>query len=423
MSNRFNQALNYFTQGRIPVILVWSCLLLESVGTMVEIPVALMALLGIGLVVKRGKKLIWQGGGRLFSIFFLLVWVPGLISLPLAFSPAKAVIGILIIPRFYFAGLFIIATFDTPGRHQQLLRLASWVLLFWVGDALVQSVFGINLLGYHSPPSHVNGVFGERHIYLGSYLAVFSPLLLLYAQRKWSVWAQSLIFGAVWIVILLAGSRAGWIIFSVVLVAYFAFLLKENRQFAMRAAIGVMVVLVFGIIIGYHFSSGFDARLRLTMSVFNGGERTVNAAMTDRIPIWMATVKMIADHPWTGVGVRCFPYVYPQYAAPDDRFVNHGEGTGATHAHQLLLEVAAVSGMVGLVGLLGVFFMLITSWRQAEKDRRQWMLPYGLALCGILFPFNSTFAFYSSAWSQVFFWFVSLYLASSQHSLSMIEST
>ena len=399
----------HFDKPWLPVALVWSCLVLEPVGHSVEVPLGIMALAGMVLFRRQGRELAWKGSGRLFTGAFLLLWVPMLVSLPLAIRPGLTALNCFIFLRYYFAGLFVLATLGDVRRQRLLLQLSSWVLLFWIGDALLQAVRGVDLFGYAYPPERLNGIFG-RHIHLGIYLAVLSPLLLVHAQRSWRTWGRLLAFCGTLVVVLLAGSRAGWIILAVVFAAYFLYLLTENRRLALRFATGLALVLVVGTGLSYRFVPGFDARVAKSLLVFKGNEKAINTAISGRIPIWTVSLKMFAAHPWTGVGVRGYRYAYPRYAAPGDPVINHKTGIGAFHPHQLLLEVACEMGVVGLAGLLGFFVLLFDTWRRAGPEARRRMLPYGLALLGALFPLNTHLALFSSAWAQVIFWLVALYL-------------
>jgi O-antigen ligase len=284
--------------------------------------------------------------------------------------------------------------------------------LFWVADALVQAVHGVDLFGYVKlDPRHLNGVFG-RHLHLGVYLAVFSALLLVHARRFWRPWAQLASFAATAVVVLLAGSRGGWINFGLILAAYFVFLLGENRRLALRLAAGVALVLALGAAVSYRYAPGFDARVRQSLLVFKGDKRDINQAISGRVPIWTVSLKMFATHPLTGVGACSYRYAYPKYAAPNDPFYN--KKTGASHPHQILLETMSETGAIGLAGLLIFFAVLIGAWQRTGREGRRRMLPYGLALLGALFPINTGFALYSAIWGQVIFWFVSLYVASGQ---------
>ena len=74
-------------------------------------------------------------------------------------------------------------------------------------------------------------------------------------------------------------------------------------------------------------------------------------------------------HPLTGVGVRGFRYAYPAYAAPKDTFVDTASDTGASHAHQIVLEVLSETGVVGLVFWIAGVVFAVRAWLRADAAR------------------------------------------------------
>ncbi len=66
----------------------------------------------------------------------------------------------------------------------------------------------------------------------------------------------------------------------------------------------------------------------------------------DRILLWKAALRMVADHPWTGVGFGAFVREYPNYRLPGD------PNTTPPFAHNLPLSLAAETGLVGLLAFL-----------------------------------------------------------------------
>lgn len=66
----------------------------------------------------------------------------------------------------------------------------------------------------------------------------------------------------------------------------------------------------------------------------------------DRLLLWRAALRMVADHPWTGVGFGAFVREYPSYRLEGD------PNTAPPFAHNLPLSLAAETGLVGLAAFL-----------------------------------------------------------------------
>ncbi len=67
-----------------------------------------------------------------------------------------------------------------------------------------------------------------------------------------------------------------------------------------------------------------------------------NFALVERMAHWWAAYAMWLDHPWTGVGVGNYPVAYEAYRMP-------GWKEPLGHAHNMLLNAMAETGLVGLM--------------------------------------------------------------------------
>jgi O-antigen ligase len=175
----------------------------------------------------------------------------------------------------------------------------------------------------------------------------------------------------------------------------------------------IALVLCVGAIAAFawHDSVRFGARIERSLRALQGTEAAVDEASAGRLRIWRTAVAMSAAHPLTGVGARGFRYAYPDYARADDRFVDRASDTGASHAHQIVLEVLSETGMLGLLcWIAGTWFALRAWWRADAVARARAFAP-ALALVAMCFPLNTHLAFYSAWWGLLFWWLLALYCA------------
>ena len=123
---------------------------------------------------------------------------------------------------------------------------------------------------------------------------------------------------------------------------------------------------------------------------------------------------MFREHPLNGVGVRAFPDAYMVYAEPGDVHIEKSGGkSGATHAHNVVLEVMSDTGSIGLLGLLAALVFLARH-RTMPGERRE-AFPFALAVLLILFPLNSHFAIYGTYTSSLIWFLVGLWSAALRH--------
>jgi O-antigen ligase len=165
--------------------------------------------------------------------------------------------------------------------------------------------------------------------------------------------------------------------------------------------------------VAWKTSERFQTRMDRTLMVLQGSDQALDTALTGRLDIWRASVKMIEAHPVNGVGVRAYRYAYTQFAPPTDHFLTAetcGDGEGACHAHQLILEVLTETGAIGLLLWLAGVVLAWRFWLRAGAGRDA-AFPATVALAAMLFPLNTHLAFYSAWWGLLFAWLLGLWCA------------
>ena len=392
-----------------PVILVWSCLLLLPFGRLVEVPVVIMAICGIYLLTKR--RFVWNGNTPLilFTSVFIATWLPILISLPDAVNQQRTLLVAIKFIRFYFAGLFILHTLANTMAQERFLRLCAWLLLFWLADAIIQSIIGKDLFGFEPTNSRINALFGERHLKFSLTLAFLTPLLWEYARRNWPAWSQISVFIATVYVILVGGARSGWIGISVVITAYLVLIWLRSGRFPARSfAVVCFGSLAIGLVV-FQTSDDFARRWNHTMASVTGQVDSGSNPVEHRYWIWKGAITMTKANPFNGVGARGFRYAYADYAGPDDPYMQGQEPTIPTNSHQMLLEISSETGLIGIIGFGFMLYMLIRSAISAPTGTQLRIMPYGLCLVVAFFPFNTHWAYYSSYLSQLLWWLIALY--------------
>lgn len=391
-----------------PAWLVFTCLVLLPVGRASELPMLAMAIAGSVLIWRHRASLFADPGQRLFGALFLCIWLPILISLVDAVNPYKTASTTIFFPRHYLAGVFVIWTLQDARQRALLLRLAALLVAFWVFDALIQAVRGVDLFGFRYVSARLNGVYGEHHLDLGVALPTLAPFLLVALRRN--LWLLAIASVATSVVVLLAGSRGGWISYVLVCLLLLANEIRCRRlRWQTGAAIAALLIAILAAFTHIHPEA--QNRFQLTLGLFSGERQATDDAVSGRLVIWETAVKMIREHPVNGVGCSGFRHAYPGFVPPNDRFVNTESEIGAFHAHQLLLQVGTDTGLIGLTGLMLFFAIWLHSWRHADSSRKASALPFALAPLAWLFPLNTHSSFYSSQWSQLIWLLLALYCA------------
>lgn len=333
--------------------------------------------------------------------FFLAYWVPEFFSAFDAINAKRAWREVLLDLRYLpFLWLIALSVSNEKGRNLIFSGLAM-ISLFWALDGLVQVLTGFSLGGAMTE-DRLSGIFGSDNLKLGLVLAALSPFTLDWAHKRGGVWAWCAAAMLVGTVILWAGSRAAWVMLAIVLLA------SGWRVMGKRRLAIFLLILGLVFLASYISSPELRGRIDRTEAALMGGVEDVDHALSGRISIWRVAVKMSADHPVNGIGIRNFRDVYEQYALPDDPFIN-GEQEGAYHAHHWLLEVLSETGIIGLMCWLAGFCAMWRAWRWSPPRARELAFVPMLALAAVLFPINTHLAFYASFWGGCWLMLLAIY--------------
>jgi len=373
----------------------------------------------------QGKQhLLSSPAWALTSILFLGYWLPQAFSAFDAIDPAtawrKTAAGLRYLPFMWLVAIAV----ATPQRRRLTLGGIALITAVWTVDALAQAAFGSSALFWSldqlkqlvsghglcnaaevAAVDRLSGVLGPCNLKFGQVLASLSPFLLFAAARRGGLWGWGVAAAAVGVVLVLAGSRAAWLTYALV-VAYSGW-----RLLGARALIGCLAIgLVAAVAIGFG-SSQVRERVARTAMAWEGDGDGVNQALSGRAQIWAAAGCMIADHPINGVGARGFRDAYPGCnPAPQAQEV-WGEGP-ALHAHQIVLEILAETGVLGLLLWLAAAAQAWRAWRFAPLPARERARPAMLALAVTVFPLNTHLAFYSTFWGGLTLLLAALYAGS-----------
>jgi O-antigen ligase len=397
-------------RGQWPAILVLAVLALLPVGAAAELPLLIAGVAGLVVAWNVRDSLRTSRGVRLAVVLFACCWLAALISAPGSVAAEKSwscVAGTL---RFLPFALFAVLRLRNVALWPQIECAAAMIVVLWLLDAWVQIFTGNSIAG-PMEAERLSGIFGAGNLKLGPVLAVLSPFVLNAARARFG--ARGLIVSMVFMLmpILLAGSRAAWLMYALV-VAVFAW--RQTRAPLPFAAWGLAALAIVGIAAwtADRDSPQFAARVQRTLLVLRGSQAAVDEASAGRLRIWSTALRMTAAHPATGVGVRGFRYAYAQFAAPGDSFVDAKSDEGAFHAHSLVLELLSETGVIGLLLWIVGAWAAIRAWRRADIEARSRAFAPGLGLAVMCFPLNTQLSFYAtSAWSLLFWLLLALYCA------------
>lgn len=410
--------MTHFFRAQRPLILLLLIPVLLPFGRSAEVPLSIAAIGGVILLLRHNGSWRKSGAFGLVLLLFGCYWLPIFFSAFDSVVPAKSWETVAADLRFLPFALFAGYTLRQANAWPRAQFVIALILLLWVLDAWLQILTGFSF-GGAADKEHLSGIFGADNLKLGPVLAVLSPFLLLEARARFSRFGLIAASLLLLVPILLAGERASWLSFALVCLIM---LWRETRA-PLRFILWCTAALAgvcFVVAIAWQTSPGFAARLQRSLLVLQGTHSAVDEASAGRLRIWHTALAMGAAHPLNGVGVRGFRYAYETYAEPGDFFVDPITHEGASHAHQLLLELFSETGVLGVLAwLIGAWFA-IRAWLRADVAARGRALAPGLALIAMCFPLNTHLAFYSAWWGLLFWWLLALYCAALQSEMSEV---
>lgn len=373
---------------------------------------------------RGGKALLSPQAWALTTVLFAAYWLPEVFSVVGAVDPGRtareAVVDIRYLP---FLWLVAAAVADSRGLRITLGGMAV-IVAVWTLDALVEGLFGTSPLFWGldagkqllsgrpmcsaedvAALDRLGGVLGPCNLKMGVVLASLSPFLLYAAGRRFGAAGWIAAAAAVGVIVLLAGSRASWITYALVLLFSGWRLLGWKRLLLVFAAGAALLAALTA------FSPQVGERVARTAQALTADESGVDMALSGRARIWGSAVCMVGESPVNGVGVRGFRKAFDGCDPAAGEVPVWGEGP-ALHAHQLVLEVASETGALGLLLWLAGAAMAWRAWRYADAAARERARPAMLALAVTVFPLNTHLAFYSTFWGGLTLLLAALYAGS-----------
>ena len=373
---------------------------------------------------RGGAALLSGPAWALTSVLFFAYWMPQLLSAPDALDRGRALQEAVIDLR-YLPFLWVVASAvaSEQGRRRTFGGLAI-IVLAWTADALVEAMSGTSPLfwaldqaklaisgrGMCTPEDvaaadRLGGILGPCNLKLGIVLASLSPFALDFAQRRAGRWGWLAAAVAIGLMVMLAGSRASWLTYALVLAWTGWRLLGWQRMLA------IMLLAVLSLGLAALVSPPLGERLQRSAEVLSGDAAGVDHALSGRARIWSAAACMVRAHPVNGVGARGFREAFPNCDPQPGQIAAWGTGV-ALHAHQIVLEVLAETGLLGLLLWLAGAALAWRAWRYADAPARERARPAMLALAVSVFPLNTHLAVYSTFWGSVLLLLAALYAGS-----------
>ena len=234
ISKTYNDLKNYLNN-------YWPCIILVLAffgfisKALYNYPVGIMALVGIYIVISSPKLLLNDNTIKSFTLIFLCIWLPQVVSLFNAVDIKHSLHTVIPYLRFLFAGIFIITLIaKDQKRIDFVIKIIFFMVLFWSIDGAIQFFFKKDIFGYPWESGQITGMFYPRNT-IAHICAILSPFVFLYIydnliQKKYLILSVIPLF----FVVLISGRRAAWVMLvltSLSFLAYGLIYFKDKKLF------------------------------------------------------------------------------------------------------------------------------------------------------------------------------------------------
>lgn len=378
----------------------------------------ILILLGVGYLIRDFKGSVKNRSYQLYLSLFLCIFVPMLLSLPDAIKFDETLRKVLSFSLYIFIGLVIINIFKSQRVKDLFLYGIGIVVTLWTIDALYQYLSGTNLLGYPYEGGQLTGIFYPKYR-IGIVMAILSPFYFEFIRKCQCKFVLSWIMLVPFIyVILLGGNRTSWFMLVLSIVLYSIYFIHAGfyKHINKKSLIYGTIILILATLSIYAinpsaFSESKSFFISRISSVEYNPEDAQSNAIEDRVKIWEAGLRIVADHWLNGIGVRGFRYIDSQKYIESKQPIITDTTRVSTHTHQITLEILVETGVIGILGYILFWIILLKSIFQknisGELDYMPWFIPVIIAV----FPLNMHKSFYEHFSSTIIWMLVSLAIA------------
>lgn len=364
---------------------------IEKYGPSPAVPAFLLAVMGMWIVWRERMQVFAATAMRRWTVVFLLLFVPALISVPLSHHLRLSSSTVAVLALYFFCGVALVRVLRDDAEREWLAKWVSVVLLFWVADSAIQYFFGSDLFGIElAIQGRVIGPFSHNLNQSVSLLLLMPLMLWWLAPRSMAGALAAFLLASV--TALLGGARtiSLWLVF----LATAIIIRLPNRRWKWGTLVAILIVLGGSMAISPAMQERLGRFKRISEATVN--YKNVDRLLSMRLSLWDTGLNMVAERPFTGVGVGAFRSAYDSYSTnPDDYFRAGKAKLKPHHAHHLYVSMAAETGFPGLIALVVILVLCIRWYLAAAPPRRNQAWPYATGLFIFAFPINSQPFLYS----------------------------
>ena len=287
-------------------------------------------------------KIIYAEQGMLYILYLLFA-----AQMMLLGAWLRRDLGMDTVSLFLAIALLIGAELSAAIGILQHFAVHSWF------DSVIVRKIGPGLYGNIAQPNHY-----ANYLSLG-----IASLGLLYQKRKLGMTYVVLLALPLLFVMTLSGSRTSWL-YLIAMLVLAAWMRYKDRSLSPLLSYSIAIVL------GYLMMHGLVQMVPHAGNVVDTTSlRTSDTSGYIRLQLWQESLQMFMRFPWLGAGFGQFAY---QHLTLQPLFqTSHVTGL-YNNAHNVVLQLAAETGLAGLLPLLIIMGAWAYGLHNAERSASHW---------------------------------------------------
>ena len=234
---------------------------------------------------------------------------------------------------------------------------------------LVMQKIGAAVFANLAQPNHL-----ANYITLG-----LASLVLLYSQWKLRMWQLLLLATPLLFVLVLSGSRSPWLYFPCIIGLAFVWQRRDKSCLPLLQC-SLLLLLGFGLmhfVVQIPWLIGPHGTVTAAQRLLEAG----GAGGSLRLSIWREAWLIFTQNPLLGTGFGQFPWQHFQIGPVLRDNTISNLNTFIEHAHNLVLQLAAETGLAGLLILFGTLALWLANIYRSPRTVYQW---WGCAVLTVL---------------------------------------
>ena len=292
---------------------------------------------------------------NLFKLF-LLFWVYIIFT---SFFSENIVVSLKVsIPYIRFGLFVLLIAYLINNKKGYLVKFSILTIILYcivLFDSYFQFIFGFNIFGFVSPVQNRLSSFFADEMVVGSFLSRLFPFILfciLIVSKKFNdkiKYLSPLLLILTDVIIYMSGERTS---FAILLIINVGFIILISHMKIIRL-ITFIISLILITIISYQSTLIKDRMINQTLNDFEYKDGNLKVFSKVHQDHYETAIKMFADSPLKGVGVKMF-----RYECSKEKFES-GKFSCTTHPHHLHLQLLSETGIIGYCFILYLFFFVI----------------------------------------------------------------